>query len=398
MPPREDLPVSTVERHDLLIIGGGLAGAALALALRESGRRVAVFDARPAGATTGADADPRAYAISPAAAALLDEIGVWRHLGPTDLQPVSAMDIRGDLGARLRFTAYEARAEALAWLVEAGRLENELRETARRQAQVRWIAGAKPVGIERHETEVTIQLADGRRHAAPLVVGADGRDSWLRDAAGIACAASDYGEQGIAACYACETPHGDTARQWFLRDGVLAWLPLAGQRISIVWSTPDAQAERLLALDPQALALRVAAAGDHALGRLTAIGPARAFPLRITRVPDPIAERIALVGDAAHAIHPLSGHGINLGLIDARELAAAIASCPPGTDIGDGRILRRYRRARAEEVRVLQEATHGLRRLFAAEAPGLPALRNLGLALTDRLPRVKSLLARYAMG
>ena len=155
---------------------------------------------------------------------------------------------------------------------------------------------------------------------------------------------------------------------------------------------------RCTGLDANQQLVRLAAAGDHVLGHLSPIGAARGFPLRLIRVPNPIASRVALIGDAAHGIHPLSGHGINLGFSDARELAAAIADCPAGGDVGHGRVLRRYRRRRAEEVRLFQETTHGLRQLFASEAPGLSLLRNLGLSVTDRLPRVKSLLTRYAMG
>ena len=382
---------------DVASLGGGLAGASLALALRDSGRRVAVVDARPANAAA-TSGDPRAYAISPTAMAFLEDIGVWRHLDPRRLGTVSAMDICGDRGGRLRFSAFEAKREALAWMVEADALETELRETARRQAGIDWLAPATPTALSQSADEARLTLASGERLSARLVVGADGRDSWLRDAAGIAAATTGYGEQGIAACYACEHAHGDTARQWFLTDSVLAWLPLPDQRISIVWSAPDALAERLTALDPEALALRVAAAGDHVLGHLSPIGAARGFPLRLIRVPNPIASRVALIGDAAHGIHPLSGHGINLGFSDARELAAAIADCPAGGDVGHERVLRRYRRRRAEEVRLFQETTHGLRQLFASEAPGLSLLRNLGLSVTDRLPRVKSLLTRYAMG
>lgn len=387
---------AATQDFDLIVVGGGLAGGSLALALRDSRRRVALVDARPPHA--GASQDPRAYAVSPAAAAFLDTIGVWRHLGPAALAPVTAMDIRGDRGGRLRFSAYQAGRETLAWIVEAAALEDEMRETARRQSHVTLLAPAQPASLAVNDKAVTLTLTDGRRLAAPLLVGADGRDSWVRTAAGIATAITDYRERGVVATFACEHPHGDTARQWFLGDSVLAWLPLSGQRISIVWSAPEALAGTLLACGPEALALRVAAAGDHALGQLTTQGSARAFPLRLQRVAEPITPRVALIGDAAHGIHPLSGHGINLGFLDAQALAAQIAACREWEDCGAGRVLRAYRRSRAEEVLLLQQATHGLHALFDSRLPGVGLLRNLGLSLTDRLPHVKSLLARYAMG
>ncbi len=387
---------------DLIIVGGGPAGCALALAVAGTKRRVTLVDARDAPHAYDRHAananDPRAYAISPAAAAFLDDIGVWRHLDPRACAPVTAMDITGDRGARLRFTAYQARCEALAWIVEAASLENELRETARRQSHITVLAPASPSSLNVSADNAKLILADGTCVHAPLVIGADGRDSWLRDAVGLATHSHDYEERGVVVCFACEKPHADTARQWFLGDSVLAWLPLPDQRISIVWSAPEPLASDLLAATPESLALRVAAAGDHTLGCLKALTPARAFPLRMTRVTNPIAHRVALLGDAAHGIHPLSGHGINLGFLDARDMAKALGDCRAFEDIGALRVLQRYRRARTEETLVMQQATHGLHGLFASKAPGLGLMRNLGLTLADRLPLLKSNLARYAMG
>jgi ubiquinone biosynthesis UbiH/UbiF/VisC/COQ6 family hydroxylase len=179
---------------------------------------------------------------------------------------------------------------------------------------------------------------------------------------------------------------------------VLAWLPLPGNRISIVWSTPDRNASELLALPAEELSARVAAAGGHELGKLDLLAPAAAFPLRLMRVPRTVAPRLALIGDAAHGIHPLSGHGINLGYQDAKALADLLVATPAWQDIGDERLLRRYQRARREETLLLQTTTHTLRRLFRENLPGLKPLRNIGMNLTNRLPVVKNLLVRYALG
>ena len=188
------------------------------------------------------------------------------------------------------------------------------------------------------------------------------------------------------------------ARQWFRDDGVLAWLPLPGERISIVWSAPDALAAELLALPADALAARVAAAGGEQLGKLTQITAPSAFALRLLRVPATVAPRLALIGDAAHGIHPLSGHGINLGYQDARVLAELLAATPEWQDIGSERLLSRYQRARREETLLLQYTTDTLRRLFREKLPGLKPLRNIGMNLTNALPVVKNLLVRYALG
>ena len=203
---------------------------------------------------------------------------------------------------------------------------------------------------------------------------------------------------GVVANFDCELPHRHCARQWFREDGVLACLPLPGNRLSMVWSTPDAHARELLALAPQALCERVAAAGNWCLGELTPLTPAAAFPLRLMRAPRCVMPRLALIGDAAHTIHPLSGHGINLGLQDSCVLAELLATRPSHLDCGDERLLRRYERRRHEEVLVLQSVTHALQRLFRPRQAALSWLRNSGLNLTNALPVVRSALVRYALG
>jgi ubiquinone biosynthesis UbiH/UbiF/VisC/COQ6 family hydroxylase len=243
-----------------------------------------------------------------------------------------------------------------------------------------------------------LELADRRTLMAKLIVAADGADSWTGNAAGITVDFQPYNQMGVVANFAVERPHRGAAWQWFGRDGVLAWLPLPGNRISMVWSTPLAHAETLLALSPDDFCARVAAAGDMRLGPLEIITPPAAFPLRRMRAPQVIEPRLALIGDAAHTIHPLSGHGINLGFQDAMSLAETLAACPPHIDYGTMQWLRRHERARREEVVALQSLTHGLQRLFDAPQVPLAVLRNLGMNFVDRLPVIKDALVRYAMG
>jgi ubiquinone biosynthesis UbiH/UbiF/VisC/COQ6 family hydroxylase len=213
-----------------------------------------------------------------------------------------------------------------------------------------------------------------------------------------------YNELGVVANFRTELPHFGTAYQWFRADGVLAYLPLAGgatqdqgKMISMVWSAPEAFANELLNLSAEDLAYRVANAGENKLGRLALMAPAVGFPLKLVRVPQVVAPRVALLGDAAHGIHPLTGHGVNLGFQDVRVLADVIRTARPVDDLGDVRLLSRYQRARREEVVVLQSMTDAMRKLFASKAPGLSPLRNLGLSLTDKLTPVKSMLIRYAL-
>jgi ubiquinone biosynthesis UbiH/UbiF/VisC/COQ6 family hydroxylase len=383
--------------YDLIIVGGGLAGLALAVALRRSRLHVAVVESRPPQPRpTGWDA--RIYAVSPANARFLDEIGIWQHLDAARMEPVRKMAVRGDAGGELAFSAYDSGVGELAWIVESSLLQAELRESARRQGNVDLVCPATPVRLDIGDRAAALELDDGRTLSAKLIVAADGADSWTRAAAGIAVDFRPYEQMGVVANFAVARSHHGVAFQWFRADGVLAWLPLPGNLISIVWSTPTAHAQELLALAPDEFCARVAAAGEHALGGLEPVTPPAGFPLRLMRAPHTVGHRLALIGDAAHTIHPLSGHGINLGFQDARSLAATLSACPPHIDCGDRQWLRRHERARSEEVVALQSVTHGLQQLFSAPRLPFGPLRNFGMNFVDRLPVVKDALVRYAMG
>jgi 2-polyprenylphenol 6-hydroxylase len=344
------------------------------------------------------DWDARIYAISPANVAFLERCGVWGLIDRERIEAVESMQVFGDAGGQMRFSAYECGLDALAWIVEASRMAVELWETARRQSNVDMLCPATPERIEWLDEGAALTLADGRRIEAKLVVAADGVNSWVRDQAGIAAHIEPYGELGVVANFACEKPHRGTAFQWFRDDGILAYLPLPGNQVSIVWSTPEPHGQALMSLSADELAERVAAAAGGQLGALRVVTPPAAFPLRRMKVLDMVAPRLALIGDAAHAIHPLSGHGINLGFQDARALADTLLALPSWRDCGELPVLRRYARSRAEEVTLVRGMTHGLNRLFAAPAAPLSILRNLGLSATGRIPVLRSALARYAAG
>lgn len=398
----------TVKTHlmqfDLVIVGGGLAGLSLACALRDTRLQIALVENHAPTPASGWDA--RVYAISPANAEFLREIGVWKHLNAERIAPIHAMKVMGDGGARLDFSAYETGVAELGWILESSLMACELWENVKRQGNLTLICPAAPQSLTLGDAAASLTLGDGQTLSARLVVGADGRDSWVREAAGLQAINTPYGEMGVVANFECEKPHRNIARQWFRDDGVLAWLPLAGStgdngpthRLSIVWSTPDASANELLALPAETFADRVAAAGNRELGKLTPITPPAAFPLRLMRVPQTVSRRLALVGDAAHGIHPLSGHGINLGYQDAKALADLLRTTPEWQDIGSERLLQRYQRARREETALMQYTTHTMRRLFSEKLPGLKILRNAGMNLTNALPVVKNQLVRYALG
>jgi ubiquinone biosynthesis UbiH/UbiF/VisC/COQ6 family hydroxylase len=385
--------------YDLIIVGGGLTGLALAVALRRSRLRIAVVETKPPVQLAGWDA--RIYAVSPSNARFLEEIGIWQHLDLARCLPVRKMSVHGDRGGVLDFSAYASGVGELAWIMESSLLQGELWETAKRQGNVDLLCPAFPELLDIGDGAAVLELADRRSLSARLIVAADGADSWTRRAAGIDVDFLPYEQMGVVANFTTSQPHRETAWQWFRADGVLAYLPLPGELISIVWSTSTAHAQELLALAPAEFCERVAAAGNYQLGGLALETPPAAFPLRLMRAPRTVAPRLALIGDAAHTIHPLSGHGINLGFQDARSLAAVLAACPAHIDCGSIQWLRRHERARREEVVALQTVTHGLQRLFCAsqaQSTPLAALRNLGMNLFDRLPVIKDALARYAMG
>ncbi|WP_153161990.1 UbiH/UbiF family hydroxylase [Zoogloea sp. 1C4] len=382
-------------KFDVLIVGAGLAGAALAAALRGSTLKVGIVETRPPARPEGWDA--RIYAISPTNVDFLSEIGIWQHLDPARMAPVYDMEIHGDAGGRLDFSAYDSGLRELAWILESSLMQLELWETVKRQHNVTLICPASPAALAIDDSAARLTLTDGRRIEAKLVVAADGRDSWVRQAAGIGARNTPYDEKGVVANFRCEKPHRNAAFQWFRPDGVLAYLPLPDQQMSMVWSAPDALADELVALPPEALCARVAEAGGYRLGKLELITPAAAFPLRLMRVETAVRPRLALIGDAAHAIHPLSGHGINLGYQDARVLAEQIKDLPAWRDPGELPVLRAYARARAEETALLQYTTHGLNRLFKPADPILSGLRNIGLNLTNSVPVLRNALVRYAI-
>jgi 2-octaprenylphenol hydroxylase len=382
--------------YDVIIVGGGLAGLSLAVALRRSRLSIAVVEGRLPQRPEGWDA--RVYAVSPANARFLETIGIWAHLDATRIEPVRKMAVRGDGSGELSFSAYDSGVGELAWIVESALLQGELWESAKRQGNLNLFCPATPVRLDIGDHEAVLELADHRTLTAKLIVAADGADSWTRAAAGIHVDFRPYEQSGVVANFSVARPHRGVAYQWFRADGVLAYLPLPENMISIVWSTSLAHADELLARDATVFCEQVAAAGEYVLGKLELVTPPAAFPLRLMRAPRMVEHRLALIGDAAHTIHPLSGHGINLGFQDAQSLATLLAACPAHIDHGDLQWLRRHERGRREEVVALQSATHGLQRLFGAPQTPVAALRNFGLNFVDRLPVIKDALVRYAMG
>lgn len=392
------------------VVGTGVAGLAAALGLAQLGLRVALIGPVPRSSPPTPAFDARIYALSAGSVRLLEQLRVWAQVDAQRMQPVERMRVVGDTGRELDFSAYSVAAERLATIAE----ERELLRVLALGVQM-------AAGISRREAALTalqssfdgvrLQLADGQALQVPLVIGADGAQSPVRAAAGIHAEVLPYGQTAVVANFACEQPHDGTAWQWFTDDGVIALLPLPGRAVSLVWSAPEALADSLQALAPVQLAERLTAylgavtqgvAGP--LGRLQPLGTAaepgrtHAFRLRRLRVDRLTVHGIALVGDAAHVVHPLAGQGLNLGLQDVSTLLEVLREREPWRALGDAVLLRRYARRRTEAIDLMRWTTDGLARLFAWDDPLVRQMRNAGLALVNAAGPLKRALVRHALG
>lgn len=383
---------------DVVIVGAGLVGASLARSLAGSGLAIALVEPS-APAPPEERWDTRIYAISPASKSFLESFDAWTALDASRVTPVYSMHVYGDDGrSRLEFSAYEAGVDALAWIVESGRLQHAMWVQLQRQQKVSFFCPARPVEMSIREDCVALNMEDGQTISGRLLVGADGADSWVRRSADMPARSRSYGQQGVVANFACERPHRNAAYQWFRPDGVLAYLPLPGKLISMVWSAPDALAAELLSLSAAELSSRAALAGGHVLGDLSPVAAGASFPLNLLSVASMVVPRVALIGDAAHVIHPLAGQGVNLGFGDARDLAIILSQRHPADDPGDFPLLRRFERSRAEDILAMRFVTDGLARLFESSFPGAARVRNFGLNLANSLPVIRTWLVRRAAG
>src|SRR5450830_518360 len=385
------------------IVGNGAIAKTAALAFAQSGQSVTLLGppAAPAPASTeGWDA--RVYALNHTARTLLSSLKVWDAMDAGRIAPVDAMIVKGDgeQPGHINFDAYGAHADTLAWIVEDRNLNSAL-DAALRFAQNVHVVTGRAVALHTTMDGATIDLDDGSQLRAALVVGADGAQSWVRGQCDIGLDYKPYGQQGVVANFDCEKPHHGAALQWFTcTRGIVALLPLPGNRVSLVWSAPDALADTLVRGSLTELAARLAPLCADKLGALTPLQPelVRAFPLTLMRPHAMVAPRVALVGDAAHVVHPMAGHGMNLGFADVAQLVKTIAERETHRGIGDERVLARYARARKEDVLLMQLATDGLARLFGADLEPLRVVRNLGLNLLDKLPALKRKMISHALG
>jgi 2-octaprenyl-6-methoxyphenol hydroxylase len=387
---------------DVLIAGGGFAGLALAIALRQGlGETFTVAVADPAFAFE-TSRDMRASAIAAAARRLFEAVGAWQAV-ENYAQPILDMvitDSRLDDAVRPTFLTFEgevADGEPFAHMIENRHLIDALAAKAREEGIV---LHASPVAdFESKPSGVTITLKSGEQVSVRLLVGADGARSVVREKAGIAVHGWDYDQSAIVTTVGHERDHNGRAEEHFLPAGPFAILPLTGKRSSIVWTESKAEAARLVALPDADFHAELEKRFGLKLGDIEVMGPRRAFPLGLYTARSFIAERVALIGDAAHVIHPIAGQGLNMGLRDAAALAEVIADAARlGLDPGSADTLERYQRWRRFDTMSMGIATDGLNRLFSNKSDGLRALRDLGLGLVERMPALKRVFIREAAG
>lgn len=388
------------ERFDVIIVGGGPVGLTLALALTQAARgiRVALVDRRP----LTVPRDNRASAIAAGVRRVFEALGVWPAM-LAEAQPISAMRItdsgEGDISRPL-FLSFDgdlAPGEAFAHMVPNRVSTSALMEALGDAASI--IAPAQVTGYVVTGDLAALSLADGRVLRAPLLVAADGGQSALRGMAGIGVTGHDYGQTGLVTTIAHALPHDGVAYEHFRPAGPFASLPLPGNRSSLVWTERSDAAGHYLDLDPVALAAEIEAVMGATLGAVTVEEKLMGFPLRLQIARSFIAPRLALVGDAAHVVHPIAGQGLNLGLKDVAALAeVVIEAVRLGLDHGSDDVLERYQSWRRLDTAGMAAMTDGLNRLFSNDVAPVRALRDFGLGLVDRAGPVKSALIRTAAG
>lgn len=388
---------------DVLVAGGGQVGLALALALRRAapGLSVTLVDTAPPGARPR---EGRASTIVAGARRLLEQVGVWESIAGA-AEPVTAMvvtDSRTRDVVRPVFLTFASEDGAMAHVVPDGVVVAALAEAAK-AAGVRIVAPDAVIDFSLGAASVAARLKDGDTIAARVIVAADGVRSRLRSLAGIGTIGHDYGQSGIVATVAHERPHHGRAEEHFLPSGPFATLPLKAKdgrwRSSLVWTEPTEAAERLVNGDPLVFRVELERRFGHRMGAFEVVDMPKAFPLALTLAREFVRPRFALIGDAAHAIHPIAGQGLNLGYRDVAALAETIVEAHRlGLDIGSLATLDRYQRWRRYDTTEMALATDGLNRLFANDNPVLRIARDVGLGVVDRLPGLKRWFVSEAAG
>lgn len=392
------------DKYDVVIVGGGLVGTTLGCALAGAGLSIAVIDREDPAIPIAAGYDGRASAISLGSARVLAGIGLWAELETAaspiwDIRVVDGNVIDGISPLFLHYDHHDVGDDPFGYIVENRMTRLALRTLSARLATLDVIAPAEVAGLNRDVVSATVSLKDGRTLRAPLCIAADGKFSAMRDHIGIRTTGWSYDQTSIVCTVKHAEPHGGVAVELFLPGGPFAMLPMTGDRSNIVWSEKSALAKAYMALDDDAFLGELESRFGDWLGDITLAGPRFSYPLSLLHAETYVDDRFALIGDAAHAIHPIAGQGLNMGLRDVAAMAEVLVDAARlGLDLGAPGVLSRYQGWRRFDNVVLAAVTDGLTRLFSNDIPPLRAIRDIGLAAVNKAPPVKRLLMRHAMG
>jgi 2-polyprenylphenol 6-hydroxylase len=385
---------------DVIITGGGLVGSSIAALLAGQGFRCIILEERSPESAAGR-IDPRTLAITRASENILRHAGAWERLPEDRIGYFRKMHVWDEGGpGDISFDSAELCESTLGYIIEQVLLEQVLRETNAESELVQYYQPAILAELVVNKKLVHAQLEDGTELTSQLIIGADGAKSKLRTLAGIAYPAHDYHQQAVACVVNTEKTHDSIARQRFLKTGPLAFLPMAdAHQCGIVWSTSPAHAKSLVEMEETDFNAALADAFNHILGEIISSGPRVAFPLQHAQAEHYCQPRIALIGDAAHTIHPMAGQGANMGLLDAAVLAEVLIETRNNNrDFGAHQVLRRYERWRRGENYLMIKILQGIKGLFESRLVSTRHLRNIGLDITDILTPVKYSIMRHAMG
>lgn len=387
-----------MQTFDLIIVGGGLAGNCLALALKDTGLNCAIIEACTNEQLKNSPAGDRALALAAGTVAVLEQLNIWQGC-ESAANPIKNIHIsdRGHFG-KTRLSAEKENVNALGYVIAARDIETHVADLVS-QTNITHIAPAKVTGLQAYEShiEVTIEK-DGEKQtlSASLLVGADGGQSSIRQLLGIAQNITDYQQTALVTTVASTLPHHNTAYERFTDSGPLALLPLSGKQSAVVWTRKTEAAKTLIQSDEADFLTELQACFGYRLGKLSLAAPRRAFPLSLIRAEKMTGDRAVIIGNAVHQLHPVAGQGFNLGLRDVIELAERIKH--HDGDLGDAQFLNDYAKTRQKDHDVVIGFTNNVVKIFSNDWLALAAVRNVGLALLDHIPPAKSLLSRYAMG